>query len=146
MTESRFSAATATLALLAAVVLAPPAVADDQKAAMFGNGPKRNMVNLIEKGLPSTWDVKTGKNVKWSQPVGSQSYAGPVIHGGKIFIGTNNEGRRNPELGKDRGVVMAFDEKTGEFLWQMTHTKLPESKLHDWPLQGICSTPAVCVC
>ena len=38
---------------------------------------------------------------------------------------------------------MAFDEKTGEFLWQITHTKLPESKLHDWPLQGICSTPAI---
>ncbi|MDH3746341.1 MAG: PQQ-binding-like beta-propeller repeat protein, partial [Acidobacteriota bacterium] len=28
-------------------------------------------------------------------------------------------------------------------LWQMTHTKLPESKLHDWPLQGVCSTPVV---
>ena len=123
--------------------LAGATFAGDQKVAMFGDGPKRNMVNLTAKGLPSEWDVKTGKNVKWSQPVGSQAYAGPVIHGGKIFVGTNNEGHRNPKLEKDRGVVMAFDEKTGEFLWQMTHTKLPESKLHDWPLQGVCSTPAI---
>jgi outer membrane protein assembly factor BamB len=143
MTESRFSALPAALALLTVAALASPAAAGDQKVAMFGDGPKRNMVNLTEEGLPSEWDVRTGKNVKWSQPVGSQAYAGPVVHGGKVFVGTNNEGRRNPELGQDRGVVMAFDEKTGEFLWQMTHTKLPESKLHDWPLQGVCSTPAI---
>jgi outer membrane protein assembly factor BamB len=141
MIESRFRATSAVLALLATTAILPQAAAEE--IAMFGDGPRRNMVNLTEKGLPATWDVETGMNVKWSQPVGSQSYAGPVIHGGKVFVGTNNEGRRNPKLDKDRGVVMAFDEKTGEFLWQMTHTKLPESKLHDWPLQGVCSTPAV---
>ncbi|MFQ5350375.1 MAG: PQQ-binding-like beta-propeller repeat protein [Thermoanaerobaculia bacterium] len=142
MTESRFPAAVAALVFCAAATFATPVTAGDVEISMFGDGPKRNMVNLTEKGLPSEWDVDSGMNVKWSQPVGSQSYAGPVVHGGKVFVGTNNEGRRNPELGADRGVVMAFDEKTGEFLWQMTHTKLPESKLHDWPLQGVCSTPA----
>ncbi len=129
--------------LIGFAMLAVPAFAGDSTVAMFGNGPHRNMVNLTAKGLPSEWDVKTGKNVKWSQPVGSQSYAGPVIHGGRVFLGTNNEGLRNAKLENDRGVVMAFDEETGEFLWQMTHTKLPESKLHDWPLQGVCSTPAI---
>ena len=132
-----------TSALLATAALALPAIGAAQEVVMFGDGPKRNMVNLTEKGLPTEWDVESGKNVKWSQPVGSQSYAGPVISGGKVFLGTNNEGLRNPKLTKDRGVVMAFDEKTGEFLWQMTHEKLPESKLHDWPLQGVCSTPAI---
>ena len=141
MTKYRLQIAIAQLAFLGA--LAAPAFAEHKGPVMFGDGPKRNMVNLTEKGLPFEWDVKTGKNVKWSQPVGSQSYAGPVVHGGKVFVGTNNEGLRNPKLTKDRGVVMAFDEKTGEFLWQMTHTKLPESKLHDWPLQGVCSTPVV---
>jgi outer membrane protein assembly factor BamB len=105
-------------------------------------GPQRNNVSN-EKNLPTSWDIKTGKNIKWSQPVGSQSYAGPIIKDGIVLVGTNNEGRRNPKLDKDRGVIMAFDEKTGEFLWQITHEKLPETKLHDWPLQGICSTPAI---
>jgi outer membrane protein assembly factor BamB len=141
-TETR-SPIAAALALLAAAALAAPAVAADPQIALFGNTPRRNMVDPTATDLPAEWDVDTGMNVKWSQPVGSQSYAGPVVYGGKVFVGTNNEGRRNPELGADRGVVMAFDETTGEFLWQMTHTKLPESKLHDWPLQGVCSTPAV---
>ncbi len=135
-TSLRFLLFFVVLALAAGSVLA------GDKVVMFGNTPERNMVS-DEKGLPSEWDVKTGKNVKWSQPVGSQAYAGPVVLGGKVFVGTNNEGRRNEKLGNDRGNIMAFDEKTGELLWQMTHKKLPETKLHDWPLQGICSTPAV---
>jgi outer membrane protein assembly factor BamB len=120
-------------------VLADPA---EVERAMFGNTFARNMVSS-EKGLPTEWDVKTGKNVKWWADVGSQAYAGPVTAGGKVFVGTNNEGRRNPKLEKDRGVVMAFDAKTGEFLWQMTHEKLPAGRVNDWPMQGVCSTPFV---
>ncbi len=141
MTHTRISVF--TVLALALGILAVPAVAEHGGVVMFGDGPHRNMRNLTEKGLPTKWDIKTGMNIKWVEPVGSQTYAGPVISGGKVFVGTNNEGLRNPKLTKDRGNVMAFDEKTGKFLWQMTHTKLPESKLHDWPLQGVCSTPAI---
>ena len=65
--------------------------------AMFGNTFVRNMVS-DEKGLPADWDVKTGKNVKWWADVGSQAYAGPVVLGGQVFVGTNNDGLRNPKL------------------------------------------------
>jgi len=130
------------LAVAATVALAPAVFAEDAEQAMFGNTWARNMVSG-EKGLPTEFDAKSGKNVLWSQPVGSQAYAGPVIHGGKVFVGTNNEGMRNPEIKGDKGVIMAFDAASGEFRWQMVHDKLRESKLHDWPLQGICSTPAI---
>jgi len=110
--------------------------------AMFGNSFARNMVSA-ETGLPADWDVKTGRNVKWSSEVGSQAYAGPVIAGGKVFVGTNNDNPRNPALTNDRGVVMAFAAASGEFLWQMTHEKLAAGRIHDWPQQGICSTPYV---
>ena len=120
------------------LVAAPAGV----ERTMFGGTLDRNMVSA-EKGLPADWDVKTGRNVKWWSDVGTQAYAGPVTLGGKIFVGTNNEGRRNPKLDKDRGVVMAFDVKTGEFLWQMTHEKLTAGRVNDWPLQGVCSTPFV---
>jgi outer membrane protein assembly factor BamB len=123
----------------AATLVADPA---EVERAMFGNTFVRNMVSA-EKGLPSEWDVKTGKNVKWWADVGSQAYAGPVTLGGKVFVGTNNEGRRNPKLERDRGVVMAFDAKNGDFLWQMTHEKLSAGRVNDWPMQGICSTPFV---
>ena len=69
---------------------APPApAAGTQGPVMFGGGASRNMVSA-ERGLPSKWDVETGLNVKWSQGLGSQSYAGPIVHGGKVFAGTNN--------------------------------------------------------
>jgi len=122
--------------------LAAPTMAADPPQAMFGGSHSRNMVSS-EKGLPSEWDVKTGKNIKWSQPVGSQAYAGPVILDGRVFVGTNNEGQRDAKVQGDKGNLMAFSVKDGTFLWQMVHDKLPQSKLHDWPLQGICSTPVV---
>jgi len=131
------------LALLAAsaVTLAPAARAAVERG-MFGNTFSRNMVS-DEKGLPADWDVKTGRNVSWWADVGSQAYAGPVVAGGKVFVGTNNDGLRNPALPGDRGVVMAFAEATGEFLWQKTHEKLTSGRVNDWPQQGICSTPFV---
>ena len=125
--------------IAAGIVVAAPQA---EQAAMFGNSPSRNMVS-DETGLPAEWDVSSGMNVKWSQPVGSQAYAGPVVYGGQVFVGTNNEGLRDPALTGDRGVVMAFDAETGEFNWQVTHEKLPAGRVNDWPLQGVCSTPFV---
>ena len=122
-----------------AALLAAPAVIEQ---AMFGNTFERNMVSA-EKGLPADWDVKTGRNVKWWVDVGSQAYAGPVVIGGKVFVGTNNDGLRNPKLPNDRGVLMAFEAAGGGFLWQMTHEKLASGRVNDWPQQGVCSTPFV---
>src|SRR5262249_3972031 len=57
----------------------------------FGGTLQRNMVNLYEKNMPTDWSVLEGKqkNIKWSAPLGSRSYGGPVIAGGKVYIGTN---------------------------------------------------------
>ena len=38
---------------------------------------------------------------------------------------------------------MAFDEKTGEFLWQQTHAKLESGRANDWPFQGVASSPLI---
>ena len=120
-----------------------PAVwAEDQPLAMFGGGPSRNMVSS-ETGLPTEWDVASGKNIKWKQKVGSQTYAGPVLFDGRLFVGTNNESELQPGIKGDKGVVMAFRASDGKFLWQATHDKLPAGRVNDWPMQGVCSTPAV---
>lgn len=109
---------------------------------MFGNTPSRNMVS-DEKGLPTKFDVDSGENVLWRAKLGSQAYGGPVVFGGKVFAGTNNENPRNPKLTGDRGNLMVFDAKTGKFLWQSAHPKLTAGKVNDWPQQGVCSGPAV---
>lgn len=116
--------------------------AAEPERAMFGAYPSRNQVSAVT-GLPSRWDTKTGMNVKWTAKSGSQSYAGPVVADGKVFIGTNNEAARDPAVKGDKGVLMAFDAKSGEFLWQMVTDKLPSGRVNDWPQQGVCSTPFV---
>ena len=109
---------------------------------MWGGTADRNMVSNM-KGLPLDWDVKTKKNVKWVADLGSQTYGNVVVAGGMVFVGTNNEGLRDPKQPGDRGVLMAFKEDTGEFLWQQTHEKLTSGRANDWPYQGVASSPLV---
>jgi len=109
---------------------------------MWGGTPDRNMVSTM-KGLPTAWDVKTKKNVKWVAELGSQAYGNPVVANGVVLVGTNNEGMRDPAVKGDKGVLMAFRESDGQFLWQAVHDKLAAGRANDWPYQGICSSPLV---
>ncbi len=121
---------------------------------MWGGSPSRNMVssgkNIPDEIIPGkflpkteTIDPKTSKNVRWVQKLGSQAYGTPVVAGGRVFVGTNNETPRDPSQHGDRGVLMCFDEKTGEFLWQLVVPKLGSGKVSDWEYVGICSSPAI---
>src|SRR5690348_8934854 len=130
-----------SLALAAAAVTIGSA-AGPADWPMWGGTPSRNMVSDM-KGLPTTWDVKTGKNVKWVAELGSQAYGNPTVADGVVMIGTNNEAMRDPKQPGDRGVLMAFNEDTGEFLWQQTHEKLASGRANDWPYQGVASSPLV---
>jgi outer membrane protein assembly factor BamB len=109
---------------------------------MWGGTPDRNMVSN-QKGMPTSWDVKTNKNIKWVAKLGSQSYGNVVVSGGQVYVGTNNEALRDPKQGGDRGVLMCFRESDGEFLWQHTNEKLAAGRVNDWPFQGVCSSPLV---
>ena len=134
-----------TVALIFASALVFPITVSSERTedtAMWGFTPSRNLVS-DETDLPDKWDPKSGENIKWKAELGSQTYAGPVIMDGKVFVGTNNQALRNPKLTGDRGVIMAFNEVDGAFLWQSTHTKLPAGRVNDWPQQGICSTPFI---
>jgi len=109
---------------------------------MWGGTPDRNMVSNM-KNPPITWDVAGKKNIKWVSAVGSQAYGNPVVASGMVFIGTNNEGLRDPKQPGDRGVLMAFRESDGEFMWQHTSEKLAAGRVNDWPYQGVASSPLV---
>ena len=110
---------------------------------MFGGTINRNLANTVEKNIPATWSIEAGKtqNVKWSAKLGGVSYAGPVIAGGRVFVGTNNENPRDPAVKGDKGVLMCFRESDGKFLWQITHDK--HDKEIDFEKIGIVSTPVV---
>jgi outer membrane protein assembly factor BamB len=149
MSSVRSSFALALLAVfvgaLGALRTTPLGAASDPGSAewpMWGGTPDRNMVSSM-KNLPSDWDVKSKKNVKWVADLGSQSYGNPVVAGGMVFVGTNNELLRDPKQPGDRGVLMAFRETDGQFLWQQTHVKLESGRANDWPFQGVASSPLV---
>jgi len=126
--------------LMLSGVASLPLVAQDWP--MWGGTPQRNMTSAM-KNLPESWDVKSGKSIKWRAQIGSTSNGNPVVADGKIFLGTNNENPRNPEIKGDKGVLMCFRESDGKFLWQAVTDKLESGWENDWPEQGVCSSPAV---
>ncbi len=101
-------------------------------------------IATIEK-LKGTEEINmaTLKNCLWVAKLGSQSYGTPTIANGRIYVGTNNEAPRNPQITGDRGIVMVFDEKTGKFQWQLVTPKLGAGKVSDWEFLGMCSTPTI---
>jgi outer membrane protein assembly factor BamB len=133
------------------LALATPGLAADWP--MWGGTPERNMVgtatNLPTEIVPGKLDadeqpdLTTAKNVLWAVKLGSQAYGNPVVAGGKVFVGTNNESPRDPKQIGDRGNLMVFDEKTGKFLWQLIIPKLGAGKVSDWEYVGLCSSPFV---
>ena len=106
------------------------ALAMDQP--QWGQRFTRNMVS-DEKGLPDTADPRSSKNIKWVAQLGDQTYSTPVVSGGRVFIGTNNEQPRHAGLKSDSGVLMCFDEKDGRFCWQLVAPKLGPDPYLDWP-------------
>jgi outer membrane protein assembly factor BamB len=110
----------------------------------LGGSPHRNNTPNAEY-IPTEWDIKTGKNIKWSAVLGSEAWGNIVVANGKIFVGTNNGAsylKRYPAK-IDLGVQLCFRESDGEFLWQYSSEKLAAGRVHDWPDQGICSAPVV---
>ncbi|MBI3411143.1 MAG: PQQ-binding-like beta-propeller repeat protein [Planctomycetes bacterium] len=114
--------------------------------SMFGGTPARNMVNLIDKNLPTHFcgEDKKHKNVKWVANLGSHSYGGPVVAGGRVFVGTNNAAPRDPkDKGRNKAVLMAFNEADGKFLWQAVHNTPDEDTFAQAAIHGLLAAPAV---
>ena len=110
----------------------------------WGGSVERN--NVPDSGpLAASFDVKSGKNIRWSMPLGSETYGNPVVANGKVYVGTNNGSgyiKRYPAT-VDLGVLLCFDDADGKFLWQHSSEKLPTGRVHDWPNQGICCAPLI---
>jgi outer membrane protein assembly factor BamB len=108
----------------------------------WGQRFSRNMVSA-ETGLPDGFDPATGKNIKWVAALGTQSYATPVIAGGRVLIGTNNDRPRDPRRKGDRGVLLCLNEEDGSLCWQLVVPKFVPMLYRDWPRTGICSPATV---
>jgi outer membrane protein assembly factor BamB len=120
----------------------------------WGRNESKNMYSPA-KGLPDRFDpgkyergteevdMNTTKNVKWVTKLGSQTYGNPVVSQGKLLVGTNNESPRDDQHQGDYSVLYCFDEKTGDYLWQLVVPKLTSGKVNDWENLGILSSPRI---
>jgi outer membrane protein assembly factor BamB len=88
-------------------------------------------------------DLATGKRLVWAAKTGSESLRAPTIAGGKVLIGTNNEVPRGKKYVGERGVLMCFDEISGEFLWQLVVPKLGSGSVQDWNQRSISSSALI---
>jgi len=119
-----------------------PAVVRSADRPQWGERCTRNMVS-DESGLPENFDPKTGRNIKWSVPLGTECYATPVVANGRVLIGTNNNEPRDSRHAGDRGVLMCLNEADGGLAWQLVVPKLEGDIFLDWPNAGICSPATV---
>ncbi|MDH3583340.1 MAG: PQQ-binding-like beta-propeller repeat protein, partial [Phycisphaerae bacterium] len=88
-------------------------------------------------------DLSTTKNVKWVAKMGSSTYGNPTIAGGRVFVGTNNDGRNDPRFKGDYSLLKCLDAATGKTNWTLTVPKLGAGKVSDWEYLGICSSAAI---
>ncbi len=152
LADRRVAAAWLALAPWLAVA-AGAGVASAEDWPDWGRDGTRNMVSP-ETGLPvaldagtidpatNVLDVSKAAHVKWVAKLGSQTYGNPTVAGGRVLVGTNNGAPRDPRFEGDYSMVMAFDEGTGAFQWQLATPKLGAGKVSDWEFLGICSSPA----
>ncbi len=126
--------------LIFSLIVISAVYADDQP--QWGQRYSRNMISN-ETSLPGSFDPTTGKNIKWIADLGTETYSTPVVSGGKVLIGTNNNIPRDPRHKGDRGVLFCLDEKDGSLCWQLVVPKLIPDLYRDWPKSGICSPATV---
>ena len=111
-------------ALLIAFLSVTGAAALHADWPMWGGTPTRNMISAMKR-LPARQDSSRGQ--QRGGRLQRRDPGNPVVANGVVLIGTNNEALPRPKQGGDRGVLMAFREANGEFLWQATFEALVRS-------------------
>jgi len=100
---------------------------------MFGGTLSRNMVNLIEKNMPTEWSIdEDAKKTSSGSPKLGSKLRRPDYIAGAHPHGHQQRGERDPKVKGDKGIVMCFDEASGKFLYQMVFNKLRR----DWSTTG----------
>jgi hypothetical protein len=117
---------------------------------MFGRDATRNAVST-ERNPPTHWQIEERENgflvrpawnIKWAARLGSSTFASPVVAGGLVWIGANNDQPRDPKIKDDAAVLMCFRESDGKFLWQGVSPRLANTNL-DASNSGLNCAPLV---
>jgi len=70
------------------------------------------------RNIPVSWNLASGENILWKNPIPRQGYNSPVINGNKIFIsGADNEARE----------LYCYELSSGKLLWTLKAQNIPGS-------------------
>ena len=70
------------------------------------------------RNVPTSWDLASGTNILWKNPVPRQGFNSPVINGNKVFIsGADNEARE----------LYCYELSSGKLLWTLAASNIPGS-------------------
>jgi outer membrane protein assembly factor BamB len=105
---------------------------------------------------PVSWDLKTGKDVRWKTPIPGLSHSCPVVWGNRVFVTTAISSQPDQKIrignygdvasvndkSKHTWQVLCLDRDTGQILWTRTaYEGVPKIKRHLKGSQANC-TPA----
>ncbi len=97
------------------------------------------------QGLPDTWNVKTGENVRWRTPIPGLAHSSPIVWGDRIFVtsaissrpnatfrrGLYGDGDASDDRSRQRWVLSAIDKRTGKVVWErVAHEGEPRNTRH----------------
>lgn len=106
--------------------------------------------------LPTEWDVKSGKNIKWKTPIPGLAHSSPIVWGNRVFVtsavssdphpylrvGLYGESPKHEEKDEHDYRVYCLDKKSGNILWEKSaHRGIPTALRHIKATHANC-TPA----
>jgi len=71
-----------------------------------------------QKNIPTSWDGKSGKNIRWKTEIPLPGYNSPIIWNDRVFLTGASESKRE---------VYCIDLNTGKIIWRKTVEKIPGS-------------------
>src|SRR5690606_13500465 len=95
--------------------------------------------------LATTWNMETGKNVRWQTPIPGLAHAAPIVWGDRVYIvtavqaGADSELKVGlygnvdsvPENEPNQWRLLALDKATGSIIWNtLAHEAVPKIARH----------------
>jgi outer membrane protein assembly factor BamB len=80
-------------------------------------GPGGNGI-AFQKNIPTSWDGKSGKNIRWKTEIPLPGFNSPIIWNGRVFLSGASETKRE---------VYCIDINTGKILWSKAVEKITGS-------------------
>jgi outer membrane protein assembly factor BamB len=70
----------------------------------------------LKSNIPTNWDGRSGKNIKWKTPIPLPGYNSPIVWNNNVYVSGASETKRE---------VYCFDATTGKLKWKYTLDKIP---------------------